>query len=124
MVEEIYREFKVKRAEVLKQSESKELTPEKEKEILKETISEQTQKSQPITPIQQQAITHLGQKIKDEPKERQIQLLVNMAFEKGVVEAIEVAKSLDSPYLIDELHDILVDELYNKLVTEKKIEKL
>ena len=124
MVEEIYREFKVKRAEALQESESKELTPEKEKEILKETISEQTQKAQPITPIQQQAIAHLGQKIKDEPKERQIQLLINMAFEKGVVEAIEVAKSLDSLYLIDELHDILVDELYNKLVTEKKIEKL
>jgi len=124
MVEEIYKEFKRKRAETLKQPEVKELSPEKEKEILKETLSQHIERIQPITPAQQQTITQATQQIKDQPKERQIQLLINLAFEKSVIEAIEVAKGLDNPYLVDELHDTLVDELYNKLVEEGKLKKL
>jgi hypothetical protein len=124
MVEEIYKEFKIKKAEALKKSEIKELGPEKEKEILKEALSQHIERIQSITPAQQQAITRAAQQIKDQPKERQIQLLINLAFEKSVIEAIEVAKGLDNPYLIDELHDTLVDKLYNKLVEEGKLKKL
>lgn len=123
-MEEIYKEFKRKKAEILKQPEVKELSPEKEKEILKEALSQHIERIQPITRAQQQTITQAAQQIKDQPKERQIQLLINLAFEKSVIEAIEVARGLDNPYLVDELHDTLIDELYNKLVEEGKLEKL
>ena len=76
------------------------------------------------TPIQQQAVQQQTQKLKDEPKERQIELLIQMAFDKSVIEAVGVAKSLDSPYLLDEFHDTLVDKLYNKLVEQGKLKQV
>ncbi len=70
---------------------------------------------------------HVVKKVKAiglESKERQIQLLIELVFQKGVDHAIEVARRLDNPYLLDELHDSLVDELYNKLVEEGKLKKI
>lgn len=125
MVEEIYKEFEKKRAEILREPEAKEkLPPEKEKEILKEAVYERIQTAQPIPPAQQKVIIQKAQEIKAQPKERQIQLLTELAFEKSVIEAVEIAKQLDSPYLLDEFHDILVDKLYDKLVEEGKLEKI
>ena len=126
MPEEVLKKFEQKRAEVLKQPEFKEgeLSKEKEKEILREAISERIEKVPPLLPAQQKAIAQKVQQIKAQPKERQIQLLIEMAFEKGVFEAVEVARRLDSPYLLDEFHDALIDELYNKLVQEGKLKQI
>ena len=126
MVEKIYKDFEKKRAEVLKQPEFKEgeITKEKEKEILKEAVSEQVQKLQPVSGDQQKAVVATSQQIKDEPKERQIQALIDVVFEKGISHAVEVARRLDSPYLLDEFHDALVDELYNKLVKQGKLKAI
>ena len=63
-------------------------------------------------------------KLKDEPKERQIELLIQMTFDKGIIEAIEIAKNLDNPYLLDEFHDALIDHLYDKLVKEGKLKQV
>jgi len=125
-MEEIYKNFETRRAEALKQAELKEgeLTPETEKQILKEAVSERIITAQPISPAQQQIVVQKAQQIKGQPKERQIQLLTEMAFEKGVIEAVEVAKHLDNPYLLDEFHDALVDELYNKLVEQGKLKAI
>lgn len=124
MVEEIYEKFKNKRAEALKQPETKELTPEKEKEILKQAISEHVQKAKPVSDDQQKSVAATSQQIKGEPKEQQIKLLTDLALEKGISHAIEVAKRLDNPYLLDELHDALVDELYNKLVEQGELKTI
>lgn len=124
-MEEIYKNFEAKRAEVLEQLKTKEgeLSSEKQKEILREAVSERIGTVQPIA-SQQQIAVQVAQKLKDEPKERQIQLLTAMAFEKGVVEAVEVAKNLDNPYLLDEFHDALVDEYYKKLVEQGKLKAI
>ena len=124
MVEEIYEKFEKKRAEALKQPETKELTPEKEKEILKEAISDHVQKAKPVSDDQQKTIAAVTQKIKGQPQENQVKLLTDLALEKGVSHAIEVAKRLDNPYLLDELHDALVDELYNKLVEKGELKAI
>ena len=126
MVEKIYKEFEKKRADVLKQPEfkEKELTPEREKEILKQAVSENIQTIQPISDDQQQATSQTAKQIKEEPKERQVKLLIDLAFEKDLSHAVEVARRLDNPYLLDEFHDVIVDELYNKLVEEGKLKKL
>ncbi|MBU2564592.1 hypothetical protein KKA23_03370 [Patescibacteria group bacterium] len=120
MVEKIYRKFEQKRAEVLSNSEIKELSPEKEKEILKQTISEEIAK----TSSSQQSDNQQVQDIQAQPKERQINLLIDFAFEKGIDRAIEVVKRMDNPYLLDEFHDTLVDELYNKLIETGKLKAL
>lgn len=124
-MEEIYKNFEAKKAEALQQPENKEgeLSPEKQKEILKEAISERITTTQPVI-SQQQTATQTAQKLKDQPKDRQIQLLIEMAFEKGVIEAVEVAKNLDNPYLLDEFHDALVDEFYKKLVEQGKLKAI
>ena len=124
-MEEIIKNFEAKKAEVLKQPEIKEngLSPEKEKEILKDVVYEKVMNTK-YTPIQQQAAQQQVQKLKDEPKERQIELLTQMAFDKSVIEAVGVAKGLDNPYLLDEFHDALVDKLYNKLVEQGKLKQI
>jgi len=124
MPEEILKNFEQKRAEALKVLESKEagLSLEKQKEILKDVVSEKIQTIQPSRVNQQ--VAQKIQELQEQPKERQIQILTEMAFEKGVVYAVEIAKNLDNPYLLDEFHDVLVDQLYNKLVEEGKLEKI
>jgi hypothetical protein len=126
MVEEIYKSFEKRKAEVLKHPETKEkeLAPEKEKEILREAVAERIKKAPAVPLVQQKAIIQKAQEIKVQSKERQLELLTQLAFEKGVSEAVEVAKNLDSPYLLDEFHDALVDKLYNKLVEEGKLKAL
>lgn len=126
MVEELYKQFEKKRAEALKQPEfkEKEITSEKQKEILRQAVSERIQKTQPVPPAQQQVVVQKVQQIRAESKERQIQLLTDLAFEKGIPHAIEVAKRLENPYLLDEFHDALVDELYNKLIEEGKLKQI
>ena len=57
-------------------------------------------------------------------KNRQLKNLVDMAFTKGVAHATEVARNLDSPYLLDEFHDTLIDEFHKKLVEEGKLEEI
>jgi len=126
MVEELYKQFERKRAEALKQPEfkEKELTPEQHKEILKKGVSERIKTAQPVPPTQEQAVVSSIRQIEIEPKERQIQLLTDLAFEKGIPHAVEVAKRLENPFLLDEFHDALVDELYNKLIEEGKLKQI
>ena len=119
MVEELYKKFEKKRAEALEQSEIKEVSPDKEKEIIREVVKEEIQKTQPV-PANDQTV----QQIKVEPKEKQIKLLTDLAFDKGIAHAVEVAKRLDNPYLVDEFHDTLVDEFYNKLIESGNLKAL
>ena len=54
----------------------------------------------------------------------QVKFLCDLAFQKGVDAAIEAAKNLDNPYVLDEFHDTLIDELYERLRGEGKIEEI
>jgi hypothetical protein len=125
-MEEILKKFETKKAEALGQldDQEKELSQEKQKEILKEAVNEKIIETPSVSIASQQAVQQATVKLKDEPKERQIELLVQMAFDKGVVEAVEIAKNLDSPYLLDEFHDTLIDRLYGKLVEEGKLKQI
>ncbi len=60
--------------------------------------------------------------IKKFPASQQIGALVSLVFEKSLSEAIQVAKNLDNPAILDEFHDILADRYY-KILIEKKIIK-
>ena len=98
-----------------------------EKELIREIIKEKTEipalpKITPIAP--KKTVIKKAQALKSEPKERQIKLLTDLAFDKGVIYATEVARNLDSPYILDEFHDTLVDELYNYLIKQGKLTQL
>lgn len=62
--------------------------------------------------------------IKKLEKNQQLKSLVDMAFGKGVSHAVEVVRNLENPYLMDEFHDVLVDELYKTLVEKGKLEEI
>lgn len=98
-----------------------------EKEIIKEVIKERVEvptapKVKPIAPPPQ--VVKKAKELKAEPKERQIKLLTDLAFEKGIIHATEVARNLDNPYILDEFHDTLVDELYKYLVEKGKLKQI
>jgi len=111
--------------------EKKEIKPEKEiiKEIIKERAEEPAlpkavPSAKKATLPPKQVIVKKAKEIRREEKERQVQLLTDLAFEKGVIHATEVAKKLDDPYILDEFHDSLVDELYNYLVEQGKLKQV
>lgn len=53
-------------------------------------------------------------------REEEIQTLIRVSFEKGVRAAADIAKR-ENPWLLDELHDRLIDEYYQKLIQSKQI---
>ena len=60
----------------------------------------------------------------DVNRQNQIKMLCDLAFEKGIDVAIEEARKLDSPYILDEFHDSLVDELREKLIEKGKLKQM
>lgn len=53
-----------------------------------------------------------------------LQELVEIAFSRGLLEAIEEARSSNNPYLLDAFHDILTDKLHEELVKRRVITEL
>jgi len=63
-------------------------------------------------------------KIKDLDSSRQVKVLSILAFEKGIMYSINVARRLNNPYLLDELHDKLVGELHDELIKKGKLKEI
>ena len=104
-----------------------ELPHEKEvfRDVLKEHISDVRSVGgevvAPVTPsVSSSQKDDDVQKMKEDLKE-DVRLLVEIAMTKSIGEAIRVAQRAGSPYLLDELHDHLVDDYYDKLVSLRKI---
>ncbi len=102
-----------------------------DKELIREIIKEKIEKQTPAKvkptvaePPVKKTIVKKAKTLKGEKKERQIRLLTDLAFEKGVVHATEVAQKLEDPYILDEFHDALIDELYNYLVEQGKLKQV
>ncbi len=57
--------------------------------------------------------------------EGRVKRLVDLAMQKGVVHAVQVARHLDDNYVLDELHDKLVaDELHEALMKKGLIKEI
>jgi len=115
-------EFK-KEIEKLEGYLEKEWTPEKKEEVIKQEIKSFLEKVQK-TPSSAAPLKTRDEakEIKKFPPSEQVEALVFLVFEKGLKEAIAVAKNLDNPAILDEFHDTLID-CYYKLLIEKKILK-
>jgi hypothetical protein len=126
-VVELEKRLAEKKKELVEREEVEQHDREIIKEVLKEklekpTVSKATPPAAPLpTP---KAVVKKAKELKGEKKERQIQLLTDLAFEKGVSHATEVAKKLDDPFILDEFHDTLVDELHNYLVEQGKLKQI
>jgi len=56
-------------------------------------------------------------------EQEELQRLVDIAFHAGVLEAIQEARKLNDPYILDAFHDVLVDKLRDELISRAKLEE-
>lgn len=61
--------------------------------------------------------------IKNLSRKKQVETLISVAFKKGINSSVKIARSLNNAYVLDELHDMLVDELYKDLIEKGKIKE-
>ncbi len=109
------------------------LTPEQEKQILHEIISERikqpgldssTQQGdtrQGTTQTQQQPISAtkpLGASTQSSGHAAIVKTLVDMAVHQDLYKATQLAYDTKNPYLIDQFHDTLVDQFYEMIKSE------
>lgn len=93
------------------------------KEVLKETIDDIFEKeakkiiSAPQNIFDEAVASHGFQEKKD------LEHLVNVAFNKSIEEAIGLSRKTSNLYMMDQLHDMLVDHFYELLVSKNKIKK-
>lgn len=78
----------------------------------------------PAAAPSQQDIQAKVLQMKNLDTENQLKRLVELAFQKNLKEAIAVVKKLDNAYLIDQFHDVMIDQFRKDLLEQKKIEEI
>lgn len=89
---------------------------EREREFISET--EKTSELLKMKPVDYSAPKTVKKQttlVKGVQRQRQVKILADLAKEKGVHYAVAMAKKMESAYVLDELHDTLIDELYDEL---------
>lgn len=111
-----------------------EVIPE-EKEILREALKKHIEEVRPpvlpepaaAPPAAHKLVDDLQKKADDlkaeEKREEQVRALVEIALTRSLGDAVKVAREA-TPYLLDEFHDHLVDDYYEKLVQLRKLKEL
>ncbi|TSC75943.1 MAG: Uncharacterized protein G01um101430_113 [Parcubacteria group bacterium Gr01-1014_30] len=108
------------RLEKLETQLSKETVPVEKEEAVKQEIKSYLQELQQTPSFAPPAKTkdEVSEISKFEPSQ-QVGALVSLVFQKGLTQAISVARDLDNPAILDEFHDTLADHYYQRLVEEK-----
>jgi len=97
--------------------------PEEEEKMVKQEIKSYLRKIQQTPSFAPPLATRdEAKEIEKFPPSQQVGALVSLVFEKGLPEAISVARALENPAILDEFHDTLVDRYY-KILIEKGILK-
>jgi len=99
-----------------------------DKEIFKEAINDIFEKEINKMPVadknvQVQSFSVFANDDDDDEKRtnKVLEALVKIAFEKGIALAIQMSRKTSNAYLIDRLHDILLDRFYEELLKQNKI---
>ena len=91
------------------QQEKKEFFKETfEKRIIEEKLEEELEKLEEDSEKFEEEIKKEKEQIKGLEKEGKLSRLLSVAKEKGAPFAVEIAKKMDDPYILDALHDLLV----------------
>ena len=99
-----------------------------EKEVFREVLKEHIETVRPVTgdtasgvkPVISDSALKTAQKIKDDEQESQLEHLLQIALGESLLRAVHIAEAL-GPYMLDLLHDTLVDKYYDKLVAARRI---
>lgn len=123
-----------KKLEEKKLALGKERMPEG-REAVKEIVAERIQEApqfiieekkveKPVSPHQVAPISPAGKMtakdLRNLSKQKQIDVLVGIALSDSIPNAVQLANQLD-PYILDELHDVLIDKFYQELLNRGKI---
>jgi hypothetical protein len=111
------KEEKTKEKEIRKEKEKIRISPDNSSRV---KLSQKFVKTNKAKKLDDDIAADLKQ-IMSMDKPRQVKTLVYLAFKKGVNYAANIANQLKDPYLLDEFHDTLVDNLYDLLKKKKKI---
>jgi seryl-tRNA synthetase len=107
------------------ESEVKKAKPESREKIIKQEIRKYLEELQETPSFASPTnVRDEAKEILKFPPSEQVGALISLVFEKGLKEAISVARHLQNPAILDEFHDTLVDQFYEKLVKEKIIKPL
>lgn len=111
------------KVEQLEAQLKKERVPEEREKIVKQEIDKYLTKMQKMpTFAAPKVVRDEAKEIKNFPSTQQVGALISLVFDKGLQEAISVAKAINNPAILDEFHDILIDRYYQILI-EKGILK-
>lgn len=112
-----------KRLEKLEVFLEKEKVPEEKERLVKEEIKSYLRELQETPAFAPPlAVRDEVKEIKKFEPDQQVGALISLVFDKGLHQAISVARALDNPAILDEFHDTLVDHYYQMLI-EKGIFK-
>lgn len=118
-ISQVREKLKTRSVEYEKIAENRE---EKDKNEIRADIEEFASKRASAPTAQQ--IKAVDDQIKDTNSQHQLSVLVNLALTKSVYLAIKTARKIGNAYLLDRFHDIIVNELYEELVKNKKIKPI
>ncbi|OHA47621.1 MAG: hypothetical protein A2806_03310 [Candidatus Terrybacteria bacterium RIFCSPHIGHO2_01_FULL_48_17] len=99
------------------------------KERLRERVQEESHRIRPTVPVMPQqtvqgALVHPDARdIAAMPDARKVVALAQIALTEGIEPAIRLARSIDSAYVLDAFHDVLVDKLFNELIKRGKLHR-
>jgi len=112
------------RIEKMEAKIAKEKVPEKKEAIIKEEIRAYLQELQktPSFALPSSARDET-EEIKEFSRGEQVGTLISLVFEKGLKEAVSVARALNNPAILDEFHDTLIDLYYNMLLEKGVLKK-
>lgn len=108
---------RIKNLESRLEKEQSLISPEIEKKEIKKEIKTYLKELQKMPSTAAPVSTRDETKeIEKFPASQQVGALISLVFEKGLNQAISVAKGIDNPAILDEFHDILVDRYYEELI--------
>ncbi|OGN07381.1 MAG: hypothetical protein A3B86_01370 [Candidatus Yanofskybacteria bacterium RIFCSPHIGHO2_02_FULL_38_22b] len=121
---ELERQLEAKKAALGQEKTEKEVLHEVVGEKIQEHVPQYQPQSQipvagPPAVSQVEPPSYLSQELKDK-----IQEIVKLVFAKNLDEGLKEAAKTGNMALIDSFHDIIVDELYNQLIEQRKLTKM
>src|SRR3989344_3713728 len=94
------------------------------KEVIKETVTDKPNASAPAAKLSDNDAKKSVLDLKEKEHGDIIQNLVQIAFSKNLLSALKVAESLNNPHILDEFHDTLADQYYQKLLNARRVNKI
>jgi actin-related protein len=96
-----------------------------EKELLKEVTGERIRQHLPEYQAKTELDNHLSEpQHTDADLKNEAEKFVNIVLDKNLEDGIKQISDTRNPALIDVFHDLLVDELYDRMIREGKLDQV